>query len=94
MPLSQEGNVPMRVEDLLSILREYPPSSRLVVKDCGQTCFETNVADLICRLMRQPPEALVAIFARHSFIVRERIRMPQYDPIAPPGSMWIELDAR
>lgn len=84
----------MTVDDILEVLKEYPPSSRLVLMNSGVTRRDSTVAEVISLLMSEPPDASLTIFGKRSFILRERIKMPKFDAIAPPQAMYLELDAR
>jgi hypothetical protein len=53
--------------------------------------LETTVAEMICKLIGQPPDALATFFGRSNCILRERD-----DPLASrgPHSKWLEMDMR
>lgn len=87
----------MMVFDLLQILSQYRPSTRLILSAKGQSMIETNVADLVSRLLDQRDASWVAMFGLSTFILRERVAgftSGLREQSTPFGGEWLELDAR
>ncbi len=83
----------MDAEQLKTVLSEYPMSRRLVVIVDGSPVWETSVAEVVIKLMREmraPSGVLVTILGRDSCIVRERDNFSS----AFPGNKWLEIDLR
>lgn len=84
----------MIVEQLLVILKEYPPSLRLDVIVEGQIIRRTTVIEMCIKLMSQRPSALLIFYACPNCIVRERGERTEDVAGAPPYRQWLELDMR
>lgn len=83
----------MNVEQLQSILSEYPMSLRLVIR-AEPHVLETTVAALMSRLMSLQPTALLTFCGWGNLILRERIDSSGGDAVIPPGRTWLEMDMR
>lgn len=83
----------MNVEQLQSILSEYPPSLRLVIRSEPHV-LETTVAAILSLLMSLQPTAWLHFCGRSEVILRERIDSSGGDAIIPPGRTWLEMDMR
>lgn len=81
----------MNVEQLKSILSEYPMSLRLDVIVERTKVLETTVAEMVCKLMPEPQNELLTFFGRSNCIIRER---GFNTSVAPPYKPWIEIDLR
>lgn len=84
----------MNNEQFKSILCEYPMSMKLKVTVERTTVIETTVAEMLCKLLEQPHEALLTFFGRDNVVLRERS-----DPhINAFGTLidkrWLEMDMR
>lgn len=83
----------MNIEQLGSILAEYPMSMRLVVTVEKQQLLETTVVEMTIKLMKEPPETWVAFFGRRDCIIREHVE----EPLLGEKSIrkeWLEFDLR
>jgi hypothetical protein len=83
----------MNVEQLKSILPEYPMSMRLVVTVEKQCMVETTVVEMLLKLIEQPPKALVTFYGRSEIIIREHVE----EPLLGEKSIrkeWLEFDLR
>jgi hypothetical protein len=60
----------------------------------GHERFEMTVVEMICSLMRLPPDDDVPMFGATTFILRERCDSSGGDAILPAHRQWLELDAR
>lgn len=83
----------MNIKQMKSILCEYRPSMRLMVKIDRTAVWETTVAEVLCKLMEIKPEKSTAIFSRDSCIIRERVRLSERET-GPPCKEWLEIDLR
>jgi hypothetical protein len=84
----------MNVEQLESILNEYPPSMRLDVMVERKAMLGTTVVELLLKLMEQPPDASVTFYGLSDCIIRERGEFTDDVAGAPPYREWLELDMR
>jgi len=84
----------MNVEQLMSVLREYPPSLRLVIVVEQHPMVEMTVVELMLKLMTQPPGALLTYYGCSNCILREKMDSKGGDAIVPMCKMWLELDLR
>lgn len=84
----------MLAADLIEILNEYPLSTRLVLKNKGRDPLEATVYDMVAGLMRRPHDESVVFFGLNSCIIRERVKLPKYEAVAPPGCTYLEMDWR
>ena len=79
----------MNVEQLKSILPEYPMSMRLVVAvRGGSERYETTVIEMLLKLMSQPPNTSVTFFGCDNVIIREHAGDGR------PETNWLEFDLR
>lgn len=84
----------MNVEQLTSILKEYPMSRKLLVVIDGQTMRETSVAEAVCDLIQAQPSELLTFFGRNNCIIRERGDFTNDVAGAAPYKQWLEIDLR
>lgn len=82
---------------MLAQLKVYAHACRTSQKNSQRVPTEKRfampVAEMMCNLMTVPPSDHVAFFGETSFILRERVKLP--DEAAPPYKQeWLELDVR
>jgi hypothetical protein len=84
----------MNVEQLKSILDEYPMSMRLTVTVRQQELLATTVVELLSKLMTQLPGASLTFFGRNDCIIRERVDPHNNAHGTLIVKRWLELDLR
>ena len=84
----------MNVDQLRSILGEYPPSMRLIIVVEQQTMWEMTVVEILLELMAKPEHELLAFCGRDNCIIRERGEFTDDVAGAPPYRKWLEIDLR
>jgi hypothetical protein len=84
----------MNVDQLRSILNEYRPSMRLDVLVDRKAKLGTTVAELMAKLIDQPPNALLTFYGLSDCIIRERGEFTDDVAGAPPYREWLEIDMR
>lgn len=84
----------MNVEQLTSILQEYPMSMRLVVTTQRQPMLETTVVEMLIKLTPEPQSALVSFCGRDQCIIRERNDSANNFAGTLIIKKWLEMDMR
>lgn len=85
----------MNNEQFKSILCEYPMSTKLKVTVERTTVIETTVAEMLCKLMEQPPNGLLTFFGRDNIILRERSGLDTSNTFGTLiDKRWLEMDMR
>lgn len=85
----------MNVDQLITILNEYPLSSRLNIVVEKKTMLETTVVEMISKLMREPPNASLTFCGRDHCILREYAeRIEHQGELVRCHPRWLEMDMR